>query len=39
MAFKGAFWLGALVVAVAAYGVYAPEKADSLSPTLGRSRP
>ncbi len=35
MAFKGAVWVAALVVAAAAYGVYAPEKADSLSPTLG----
>ena len=34
MAFKGAVWVAALVVAAAAYGVYAPEKANSLSPTL-----
>jgi membrane fusion protein, multidrug efflux system len=35
MAFRGAFWVAAIVVAAAAYAAYAPTTVDKLSPQAG----
>jgi multidrug efflux system membrane fusion protein len=35
MAFRGAFWVVAIVVAAAAYGAYAPATVDKISPQAG----